>query len=198
MSNGRRFLCRVPLALVAVLLGACSQGDDPGASSPTDFVESVGAASIKPGDPIPAPVGEVVLTVDGAIDNTNEGEPVEFDMATLRQVGLKEYVATDNAGGSDKDVRFTGILLSDLLAVVGAAKDATDVHAAALNDYSIDIPISDSEKMPVLLAIEADGEEMSVEKFGPIRVVYPNKEYELDFQANEANWIWQLATITVK
>ena len=95
----------------------------------------------------------MVLTVDGAIDNTNEGEPVEFDMATLRQVGLKEYVATDNAGGSDKDVRFTGILLSDLLAVVGAAKDATDVHAAALNDYSIDIPISDSEKMPVLLAL---------------------------------------------
>lgn len=198
-SSWRRVAAAISVTVVpALTVVACGGGDSVEKPARSDYLKSVGAPSLTPGDPIPAPTGDVVLTVDGEISNGNKGDEAVFDMDTLRTLGMYEYTAVDHAGGSDAEVRFSGVLLSDLLAVVGAADTATELHTVALNDYAVDIPIDDTKKMPVMLAVEADGEEMSVEEFGPIRVVYPNQQFELDFQENEANWIWQLASITVR
>ncbi len=92
---------------------------------------------------------------------------------------------------------FTGVLLSDLLKSLGAG-DATTLHALALNDYAVDIPMSDIDVLPVLLATRSDGEPMSVANYGPLRVVYPTTGYDLDPTVYDPRWIWQLSAIELK
>jgi hypothetical protein len=141
---------------------------------------------------VPAPTEEVVLRVTG----TDRAKPVAFDMPTLESLGLVEY-SVDDKQAEGRRVTFRGVLLSSLLDVVGA-DDATVLHTMALNDYGVDIPVSDVEDYPVLLATQVDGERMTVERYGPTRVVYPTDSYDLDPTVYDPRWIWQLASIVVE
>ena len=200
MSSSRKSIFGAGILVLVIgagFLTGCSD-DDNGPTTTSTTIKVLSEGTLKAGDPIPLPDGGAVLTVDGSIENTNDGDAAAFDMQTLESIGVVEYTAKDTAGGGGADVVFSGVLLSDLLDVVGASSDATTLKTVALNDYTIDIPISDIKKMPVLLATEADGKPMSIEDFGPTRVVYPNKQFDLQPELNDALWIWQLATITVK
>ena len=53
------------------------------------------APSIHPGDPIPPPSGEVVLTVSGNLGVTNVGDTLQLDMPTLERLGLVKYSIID-------------------------------------------------------------------------------------------------------
>jgi len=58
-------------------------------------------------------------------------------------------------------------------AVIGANADATILKVTALNDYTIEVPIADAKEWPTILALKADGENMSVRDKGPLWLVYP-------------------------
>ena len=63
---------------------------------PLPIYETVTEASLKPGDPLPAPTGKVILTVAGKIKLTNAaGETgerrAEFDLEMLERLGLVKY-----------------------------------------------------------------------------------------------------------
>lgn len=183
-------------ALLAVpLLGAC--GSDPVAPAAAPRTSTpyavVQPASLVRGAAIPAPTGPTVLTVTGKVAG---GKPVAFDMATLEKLGLVEYSVMDKQA-EGRRVTFRGVLLSDVLAAVGASS-ATSLHTIALNDYAVDIPVSDTRTYPVLLATTVDGKRMSVEKYGPVRVVYPTDDVTLDPAVYDPRWIWQLATVEVR
>jgi hypothetical protein len=196
---------RTPLAVVAVLavLGlvlsavACSGSDvaDPPATDPG--FQRTSAPTLKPGQPVPAPTDEVILSISGAISTANVDGRLDLDMATLESVGTVTY-SVDDQQAEGRVVRFEGVLLSDVLAVAGVSADATTLVTTALNDYSIDIPLSDASESPVMIATRVDGDRMPVDRFGPTRVVYPYSSHDLDPVVYDPRWIWQLASIVVR
>jgi len=201
-TPGRTLPGRTLLASLAVLgfavsatacdssVGATPQDDDPG-------FEVVSAATLTPGEPVPVPAGEVILSMSGAISTANVDGRLDLDMATLESMGTVAY-SVDDEQAEGRVVRFEGVLLSDVLAVAGVSTAATTLVTTALNDYSIDIPLSDASESPVMIATRVDGERMPVDRFGPTRVVYPYSSHDLDHVVYDPRWIWQLASIVVR
>jgi len=183
------------LIMMVMFLVACQQQN--GTPSAEDAYTVITEAELQAGDAIPVPVGDVVLTVSGAITNTNVDNTLQFDMETLEKLGLIEY-SVDDQQAEGEVVTFQGVLLSDILAVAGATEDATNLNTIALNDYSIDIPISDAQNYPVMVATQVNGERMTVERYGPTRIVYPYESYNLDTVIYDPRWIWQLSSIIVE
>ena len=182
--------------LYFVIFASLLVGCGPAATA-TPVYETVSAGTLKPGSAVPAPTGEVVLTLDGKIGQTNVGNTLQFDMATLESIGTVRYDVDDPF--AKKTIVYTGVLLSQLLDVAGAAPDATTLTLKALDDYSTEMNISDANKWPVLVATQADGEYMPVDKSGPLISVFPFNDFpEIDHLTYDAQWLWSLSAITVK
>ncbi|MBH3135037.1 oxidoreductase [Serratia marcescens] len=94
-------------------------------------------------------------------------------------------------------VDFEGVKLKDLLQFVGAR--GKTLRMKALNDYWVDIPVSDIEQFDILLANKMDGELMKVRDFGPYFVIYPMDKFydKLNSPTYQARHIWQVNSITV-
>lgn len=194
------FVTRITLSLLAaipvsVAVAACGSSVDDRADQLG--YEVVRASTVDVGDGIPRPTGEVILTVSGAVTAAGDDGVVELDMATLEAMGTVAYEVFDHQA-EGRTVRFEGVLLQRLLAVVGASGEATTLVTVALNDYAVDIPVSDAHASPVMIATSADGERMPVERYGPIRIVYPYDTHDLDHVVHDPRWIWQLASIEVR
>jgi hypothetical protein len=180
---------RIFLLLLIPLLAACGQQ--------STIYKTVSEGTIKPGNSIPAPTADVVLTMDGMISQTNAADTLQFDMPTLESVGLVQYHVDDPF--VQKKILYTGVLLSELLKVAGADSNATTLTLTALDDYSTEMKISDAMKWPVLIATQADGAYMPIDKNGPLVSVFPFNDFpEIDHLTYDAQWIWSLAKITVK
>jgi hypothetical protein len=182
------------LIVLIPLLAACGPS---AAATPATTYTTVSEATLKPGSSVPAPTGEVVLTIDGKISQTNAGDTLQFDMATLEQLGVVQYKVDDPF--AKKTILYAGVLLSQVLKVAGASADATTLTLRALDDYSTDMKLSDANKWPVLLATKADGAYMPIDKNGPLISVWPFNDFpEIDHVTYDAQWLWSLSKITVK
>jgi hypothetical protein len=189
-----RALLAVAAVAILMLAGGCG-GESPPPPEEAYAVER--PASIAPGDPVPEPVGPVVLTVDGRISNANVGAELQFDLDTLERLRIVSYAAEDEQAEGGV-VTFSGVLLSEVLDLAGTQEGATTLDTLALNDYSAPIPLSDPEQYPVMIATRVGGARMDVARFGPIRIVYPNLSYDFDPVVYDSRWNWQLARITVR
>lgn len=183
------------MVLAVALLAGC--GDRPGEPASTTqpvaaTPQVIGAVTLLPGDPVPAPTGPVVLVVRGG-STTNVGDELRLDLDQLEAMGVVEHTI-DDAMALGRTATFSGPLVRTLLDVAGAG-DATTMHTVALNDYVADVPVSDADEMSLIVATRMDGEPMSVADYGPTRFVYPSEERELDPATYEPRWVWQLATI---
>jgi hypothetical protein len=185
---------RVILGLVCLMLLSLLAGCAPAAAD--DVYTVVTEGELAAGDDIPIPADEVILTVTGKIGNPNMNDSIQMDMATLESVGLVDYALTDPF--DEVPVTFRGVLMSDLLDLWGVPADATTLHAVALNDYFVDIPISDLRKYPVILAVMQNGEYMPISDRGPLMVVYPYDHFDFDHAVYDNYWIWQLQSIEVQ
>lgn len=141
------------------------------------------------------PVGKTILALDGAIANTNDGAIARLDRAMIESLGL-HTLRTVNPFVEGEQV-FEGVLLADLLALVGA--QGATIVARALDGYTIDIPVSDATDYPVIVALKWNGEYMRVRSKGPLWVIYPVSDYtELNSEKYSSRSIWQLNHMTVK
>jgi hypothetical protein len=194
----RRVLSVAVLALTSLALVACGDDTDTETSStvPTDYRE-ISAPSLSPGDPVPAPTGPVVLTMRGRIGTTNVDDSLQFDMETLERLGLVEYSIDDRLAEA-RVATFRGVLLDRLLAVASVEPGATTLDATALNDYRVEIPVADAERYPVLVATSVDGQQMPVDRYGPLRVIYPYGAFDLEPPDADEKLIWQLTLIEVR
>jgi hypothetical protein len=142
-----------------------------------------------------APKGRVVLTVSGAIAKTNAGKTHQFDMAMID--ALPQHTFTTRTPWYDKAVTFSGPRLSDLIALVGGK--GTVMHASAINDYKITIPLSDAVEHPVIMASRIDGKPIPVREKGPLFVVYPfDSSATLRSSVYYERSIWQLKSIHIE
>jgi len=184
---------RVPLCLLVLTLFLTSCGQ---ASAPTTYT-IVSEGKLKPGDAISVPTGDVILTINGDISQKNSGDALQFDLATLESIGLVEYDVDDPF--VKKNIVYSGVLMSQLLKVAGASSEATTLTLTALDDYSVDMKISDVVKWPILVALKADGGYMPIDKNGPLISIIPYNDFpELDHLTYDAVWVWSLSEITVK
>ena len=146
-------------------------------------------------DPLAAPNGEPVLTISGAVENTNEGDSAVFDLEMLEAMGMESI--TTKTPWYDAPVTFEGIPMAKLMDAVGASGDT--VVAVALNDYTTEIPVSDFKEHGTLLALKRDGEYMPIRDKGPLFIVYPyDSDPDLQDQIYYARSAWQLHQLIVK
>ena len=153
------------------------------------------AAPTWAGESLPQPSGRVILTISGAIENTNGDGVARFDRAMLERLGVTKV--NTSTSWTDGVTRFEGVLARDLLKAVGATGD--QVSARALNDYAIEIPFSDFESYDVLFAFRMDDVDLTPRDKGPLWIVYPRDEHpELRNQDVDTEWLWQLVNLDVQ
>lgn len=185
---GRNLAAAVGVLVLTAALFGC--GDpNPGDGAPASGAKAVAAT---PPAPVPVPSGKPVLTIAGAVGNHNEGAAVAVDMPTL------DAMATVTSPMYEpfikKTVTFTGIPVVALLARAGAAPAATTVRLHALDDYNVELTVSDLKDPRILLATKADGVRIPVSDGGPIRLVFPA---DSAVGKNKDLWIWSIDSITV-
>jgi hypothetical protein len=140
------------------------------------------------------PAGAVVLSVGGRIARTNQGPRAVFDMPMLEALA-QQSITTKTPWY--KDVRkFTGPLLRDVLALVGAS--GASLRLTALNDYRIDVPFDDARRFDIVLARAIDDRPITVRERGPLFVIYPfDSDPALRNALYYSRSVWQLKSIDV-
>jgi hypothetical protein len=179
------------LAAAALVVGC---GDATTSSpAPVSEWEDVSAGTISAGDPIPAPEDEPILSISGLISNTNRSDEISIDLPTLEKMPLVKFEAFEPF--EERNMTFEGVLMADLMEIAGADTKASEAHFTALDDYEFTIPLEDIRRTRVLLATMADGEHMTVEDGGPIRIVFPP---DSELGQNPDAWIWNVEIIVVR
>ena len=141
-----------------------------------------------------APAGAVVLTLRGKLQRTNQGDSAGFDMAMLEAV--TQHTFTTKTPWFQQPRKFTGPLLRDLLALVGA--HGSTLRVAALNDYRIDVPADDARRFDITLARLIDDRPIAVRDKGPLFMIYPfDSDPALRNALYYSRSVWQLKTIDV-
>ena len=143
---------------------------------------------------LPPRTGPVILTVTGKFDRIPEGK-VEFDLAMLHALDATSF--DTSSIWTDGIHRYTGVSLYHLAAYLGIGADAL-LKCAAINDYVIDVPVSDAVARGPIIAYAMDGAAMSVREKGPLWLLYPF-DSQPDYQSEViyARSIWQLDRIEV-
>lgn len=145
------------------------------------------------------PTDGVLLEVTGRLTQSNVSgvkDPVALlDRSMLEDLGMTRIkTSTDWTNGIQS---FEGPLVSDLLERLGAS--GTTIMATAANDYTVEIPVSDFLRYPIILAMEMNGERLTLRDKGPIWIVYPRDQYpELDDPLVNGRWIWQLKRLEIR
>lgn len=139
--------------------------------------------------------GEIILTVGGAIANSNGDGNVFFDLALLQTLPARELVTeTPWTKGSHS---FTGVPLEVLMKWVGARGQT--IRVDALNDYSVDVPIEDGPRHGALLVYLFDGKPMLPSDRGPLWIVYPFSDRpETRTETFYQRAVWNIYAMTVR
>ena len=159
-----------------------------------------------------APQGQAIVTVVGAITETNRGpfdeaedkfflyheykfdKAASFDLAMLEALGTQSVeIAYD---GWPAPIRFDGPLLADLLDAVGA--HGTSVTLLALDGYAERIEGADIEAYRWILATRANGSPLPIGGHGPTWLVYDRGADHRYTPDDEARWPWAVFLIVVE
>jgi len=132
---------------------------------------------------------QTVLTV------TYGADVVTFDQDALEELGAVTF-ETETIWTEGVQT-FTGVLLETLVAEFPI--DDGMLIASAINDYSVEIPVSDAVEGGPIVAYLHNGEQMSVRDKGPLWIVYPYDSTP-DYQAEliYSRSIWQLDRIEMR
>jgi len=132
-----------------------------------------------------------ILQVTGAVTDA----PISFTMAQIQE--MPATTLTTSTVVADGVHQFTGVLLRDFLEELEAAGDT--LVATALNDYIVDIPLSDLEQFDVIMAYSMDDKALERADKGPLWIVYPRDAHkELQDIRYDYRWVWQLSELAVK
>ncbi|MEY4749767.1 MAG: hypothetical protein RIQ60_1981 [Pseudomonadota bacterium] len=142
-----------------------------------------------------APKGKVVLTITGKIGKTNAAGKAEFDMAMIE--ALPQHSFSTKTPWYKEARKFTGPLLSDVLAAAGAS--GKTLKAVALNDYKVELPVEDTTRYGVVLARLMDDAPMPVREKGPLFIIYPfDSDATLRSERYYSRAAWQLKSLEVE
>jgi hypothetical protein len=137
---------------------------------------------------------DVLLTVSGAVD-TATAEGLTFDREDL--MALPVTTIETSTIWDDGIHSFTGVALSDLIDLLGV--DSGTLLATAINDYTVEIPVTDAVEGGPIIAYLMDDAEMQVRDKGPLWIVY-NYDSSAEYRSEViySRSIWQLDRIEVE
>lgn len=158
------------------------------------------------------PAGPVVLTVAGAITETNrapydEGvdkfftyhevrfeKAAAFDAAMLEALGTHD-ITVSYAERPEQD-RFSGPRLKDVLVAAGFMGD--NIKVLALDAYAKELTRADLDAYEWILAMERNGEPLGIGQFGPLWLVYAKPDGAPVTAEDETRWPWAVFYIEVR
>ncbi|MFN7225068.1 MAG: molybdopterin-dependent oxidoreductase [Paracoccaceae bacterium] len=143
---------------------------------------------------LPPPEGDVILTVRGniAVKNLVDGTALDLDM--IEAMGV-ETMHTGTIW-TDGVREFQGIELSRLLEQLGA--EGETLRLIALNDYAVEIPMTEAVDGGPMLAYRMDGIILSTRDKGPLWMIYPfDPKPEYKNEVSYSRSVWQLMVIEV-
>ena len=110
------------------------------------------------------------LRIEGEVE-----EPMRLHWADFLGLPQAEDVSDFHCvtGWSRLDMRWEGVRFETLAALVRPTLAATHVMFHSYDGYSTNLPLEEALKPDVLLAHRVDGEPLSTEHGGPVRVVTP-------------------------
>lgn len=185
-------MLRHAIFAAAMLLAACSPGQG-------------GTATAPPADDM------VILTVTGAIGETNRGPLDEFTDAFTGHKGVKydkaheftraslaalgQHEATIKRANWPRAVTVRGPMFKDVMAKVKAEGDT--VILQALDGYRSTFLIASLQSSSVLLATEADGKPLAIGGRGPVWLVFPAGIVPNDSAEGDDGLAWSVYFIEV-
>ena len=141
------------------------------------------------------PAGKVILTVTGAMSVRNDGDSASFDSALLDR--LPQHTFSTKTPWYPQPRKFSGVLVVELLKAVGS--QATGLHAVALNDYRVDIPVDELTRYGAMIATQLDDKPIAVRDKGPLLIIYPfDDKPELRTAVYYSRAIWQLRSLELR
>lgn len=103
---------------------------------------------------------------------------------------------------TDGVLTFTGPLVRDVIAAVMQTTELPEDGSAlaiAINEYVVEIPITDFSRYDVIFALEMEGERLTLRDKGPIWIVYPRDDHpQLVDPTVNARWVWQLERLELQ
>lgn len=143
--------------------------------------------------PLSQPQGNVLLTVTGSIQHTNQPGRAVFDRAMLE--ALEQRTTLTQTPWVEGINSYTGPLGRALIEAVGA-EQAQTLRITALNDFIAEVPVSDFLDYPVILAMKRNDQYLRVRDRGPLFIIYPfderpNLRTELHYNRS----VWQIRAI---
>jgi hypothetical protein len=183
------------LSLAVACGGPAAAPTATGVGAGTDQASTVvRAATLLPGQPVPAPKGKTVLTITGLVSATNHGSSIVLDQTAIDRLGQVQVTVYEP--WVKAEVAFRGVWLADLLKVVADAPGAAGLRVTALDDYRVELTAADVRAGGILLATKAgDGSAIPVADGGPTRLVFVKGTKS---GANADQWIWSLKTIEIR
>lgn len=142
------------------------------------------------------PSGEVLLTISGAISVTNTADnTAQLDRAMLHELP-QSRIETSTIW--TKGVQsFSGVELHTLLAALGVQSGT--IRVIALNDYAVEIPVSEIRAGGAVLADVRNDAPMTVRDKGPLWIVYPyDTSDEFRTEVVYSRSVWQVDRIEVQ
>ncbi|WP_298935975.1 hypothetical protein [uncultured Ruegeria sp.] len=163
---------------------------------------------------MPAPQGHVLLTLGGAVTQTNLPPRDEndggllgylevqhnggagFDAAMLDQLEQVEITITYGPEGNQRDIAFSGPHLSEVMKVAGA--EGKTAMPMAMDGYQAEIPWDSIIVHQPIVATHADGAPMGIGGYGPTMIVFPPTDDADLAQEQSGQQVWALAYIGVE
>ncbi len=128
------------------------------------------------------------LQVDGAVE-----EPLLLDWAAFRALPQVRDVSDFHCvtQWSRMDMEWVGVQLSTVAALARVKPEATHLFIYGYDGYTTNVPLEEALKDDVLLAHTADGQPLSREHGGPVRMVTPQL-----YAWKGAKWVSRLEFLT--
>lgn len=137
---------------------------------------------------LPAVAQDLNLSLVGA------GQNVNLSLPDLDEMPQESFSTTTT--WTDGKMTFSGVPLSYILKDVNP--EGTVLRMVALNDYSVEMPVSDIGETYPIVATRMDGKTMPVRDKGPYWIVYPyDSSAQFQTETIYARSIWQLKTLSV-
>lgn len=137
---------------------------------------------------------ETILTVSSLPVASGSEATVEFELEELRRIG--EVTFSTTTPWTEGEQTFTGVPLATFVSSLDLK--AGFLKATAVNDYAVEIPVSEALFDGPIIAYLKNDERMSIREKGPLWLVYPyDSDAKFRTEIVYSRSIWQLDRIVV-
>lgn len=138
------------------------------------------------------PAGPVILTVSGNVASVDAEGIAQLDLDMLE--ALEKVVIETSTIWTEGPQTFEGVSLATLVSALGIT--GSTLRATAINDYAVEIPMTDAVEGGPIVAYRLNSETMSVRDKGPLWIIYPyDADAEYRTEVIYSRSIWQLDRI---